>query len=63
MKTIEIVVSPDGSSKVETKGFAGSRCQQVSHFLENALGKRQNESLTGEYFKTPVSETNQARQQ
>lgn len=63
MKTIELIVSPDGSSKVETKGFAGSNCQQASRFLESALGQKRNEKLTADYFKTAVSETNQARQQ
>jgi hypothetical protein len=63
MKTIELIVSPDGTSKVETKGFTGSSCQQASRFLENALGQKQNEKLTADYFKTTVSETNQARQQ
>ncbi|OYP33984.1 DUF2997 domain-containing protein [Rhodopirellula sp. MGV] len=63
MKTIELIVSPDGSSKVETKGFGGTQCQQASRFLEQALGKKQNEKLTSEYFKTQVSQTNQARQQ
>ncbi len=41
MKTIELIVSPDGSSRVETKGFAGSDCQQASRFLEQALGQKQ----------------------
>ena len=28
MKTIEIIVSPNGETRVQTKGFAGSECQQ-----------------------------------
>ncbi len=34
MKTIELIVAADGSSRVETKGFAGSECQSASRFLE-----------------------------
>ncbi len=45
MKTIEIVVSPTGETRVETKGFSGSACRDASKFLEQALGKRTNEQL------------------
>jgi hypothetical protein len=50
MKTIEIVVSPAGATHVETKGFAGSECRQASQFLEQALGRRVEERLTGAYY-------------
>jgi hypothetical protein len=49
VKTIEIVVAPDGKSRVETKGFAGSECQQASKFIEDALGKRVSEIRTPEF--------------
>ena len=63
MKQIEIIVAPDGSSRVETKGFAGSSCQQASRFLEQALGEKQSEQLTAEFYRTNVSQEQQARQQ
>ena len=50
-KTIEIVVSPQGQTRVETKGFAGSECQQASEFIEQALGKRIGEQLTADYHQ------------
>ena len=50
MKTIEIVVSPKGESRVETKGFNGSECQKVSRFLETALGKQTASSLKPEFY-------------
>ena len=50
MKIIEIVVSPAGQTRVETKGFAGSECQAASRFIEQALGKRTGEQLTGEFY-------------
>ena len=43
MKTIEIIVSPTGQTRVETKGFAGGECRQASEFLEKALGRRTGE--------------------
>jgi len=49
---IEIVVSPNGQVRIETKGFAGSECRQASRFVEQALGKRQGEQLTSEFFQT-----------
>jgi hypothetical protein len=50
LKTIVVTIAKDGSSTVETKGFAGSSCQAASEFLEKALGARQSEKLTAEYF-------------
>ena len=50
MKTIEIVVSPAGQTRVETKGFSGSGCQQASRLIEQALGKRLGEQLTPEFY-------------
>ena len=62
MKTIEIVISPSGSSKIETKGFAGSECRDASRFIEEALGKRNSEKLTGEFHaEHSVQQQNQQR--
>ena len=52
MKTIEITVTPDGQTRVETKGFVGSDCREASRFLEQALGKRTEEQLTSEFHQT-----------
>jgi hypothetical protein len=54
MKTIEIVVSPDGKARVETRGFTGSTCQEASRFLEQALGTRTREQLTSAYYEQPI---------
>jgi len=54
-KTIELIVAPDGTSKIETKGFAGADCQQASHFLETALGLRHSEQLTAEFYAGQAS--------
>jgi len=53
-KRIEIVVSPQGESHVETKGFTGSSCREASKFIESALGKRTGETLKAEFhIQTP----------
>ena len=59
MKTIEITVSPDGQTKVETKGFTGAECREASRFVEEALGQCISEKLTAEFFENqPVQQTN-----
>ena len=60
-KTIEIIISPNGETKLETRGFAGSGCQQASRFLEEALGQTADEQLTAEFHQG--QEIRQANQQ
>ncbi len=51
MKIIEITVSPDGETKVETRGFTGGECREASRFVEQALGQRTAETLTAEFHQ------------
>jgi len=51
MKTIEVVISPEGKSSVTTKGFAGTSCRDASRFLEQALGSRTTEQVTSEFYQ------------
>lgn len=55
MKVIEVIISPGGQTRIETKGFSGSECRQASEFVEKALGQRRSEELTRE-FHQEVSE-------
>ena len=50
MKTIEIVISPTGQCRVETKGFQGTACRDASRFLEQAIGTRVSEQPTAEFY-------------
>ncbi|MCE9552040.1 MAG: DUF2997 domain-containing protein [Planctomycetes bacterium] len=61
MKIIDVIVSPTGETKVETKGFSGGECQEASRFIEKALGQRIAESLTAEFHS--VQQAEQQRQQ
>lgn len=45
-KIIEIIVSPKGETRLETKGFAGAECREASKFVEQALGVAAGEQLT-----------------
>jgi hypothetical protein len=64
---IIIKVSPNGETEVRTEGFAGSTCQKASSFIERALGSRQSEQLTQDYYKASTeagtSELNQGESQ
>ena len=52
MKRIEIVIAPNGESRVETKGFQGPECRTASQFLEQALGRTTSETLTSEFHQS-----------
>ena len=52
MKTIEVIISPNGETEIETRGFTGSDCQQASQFLEQALGAKISEMPTAEFYQT-----------
>jgi len=63
MKTIEITVSPKGETKVETKGFSGSDCQAATRSIELALGARESESLTSEFYQQANVSLDQSAEQ
>ena len=63
MKTIEITVSPKGETKVETKGFSGSDCQAATRSIEAALGARESESLTNEFYQQAIASLDQSAEQ
>ena len=50
--TIEITITPDGQTRVETYGFAGADCQAATRGLLAALGAAQREQLKSEYYVT-----------
>lgn len=58
---IEVVISPQGETRVETKGFTGSSCRQASQFLEQALGATASETLTAEFYEQEAA-SNHLRQ-
>ena len=58
-KLIQVVVSPQGETKVETQGFAGESCREASAFIERALGRRNSEELTPEFYHPVTTEQRQ----
>ena len=58
---IEVVISRQGETRVETKGFTGSSCRHASQFLEQALGTTANEKFTAEFYQQEAA-SNHLRQ-
>lgn len=63
MQIIEIIISTDGQSRIETRGFTGSRCKDASRFLEAALGKVTSEQLTVEHHQSIQHQSNHLTQE
>ena len=55
-KTIEIIISPTGQSRVETKGFTGAECREASRFIEQAIGQQTNEILKAEFHQAAAAQ-------
>jgi hypothetical protein len=49
-KTIEITVSPEGTTSIKTAGFTGSSCKDATRELERALGVSGRETLLPEFY-------------
>lgn len=62
MKRIEIIVQPDGQTKIETFGFAGADCQEATRIIERSLGQTQAEELKPEFHHVRQSREQQTRQ-
>lgn len=59
--TITVTVAPTGETTVATQGFTGGACILASWELERALGLKQHEQMTPEFYQpsTATSETQQ----
>ena len=51
-RLIEVIISPQGETTLQTKGYAGPECLQASKWLEEALGTVVEERKTGEFYQT-----------
>lgn len=50
-KSIEVIVQPDGSLKIEAFGFAGADCEKATAFLEKALGTALTRKRKADYYR------------
>jgi hypothetical protein len=56
VRIIEVIVSPQGETTVQTKGFVGAECLQASKWLEQALGIATGDVKTTEFHQQAVTE-------
>ncbi len=63
MKLVEIIISPRGEARLETKGFTGAECRAASNLLEAALGRTTSETLTSEFHETNSHQQNQLHEE
>jgi hypothetical protein len=61
-RVIEVLVSPQGETTVQTKGYVGGDCLQASQFLEQALGVAITGRKTAEFFQTNQATQHQEHQ-
>lgn len=47
---IEVTISPQGETTVQTKGFVGEACLAASKYLEEALGTATEQRKTPEFY-------------
>ena len=62
MKTIELIISPNGAIRLKTSGFDGPECQNASQFLQTVLGKQTGETLTAEFHQHTEAISNELQQ-
>jgi hypothetical protein len=60
-RIIEVTVSPQGETTVQTKGYAGADCLQASKFLEQSLGVTAHDQKTTEFYQ-PITQEQQVQQ-
>lgn len=53
MPNIEVILSPDGSVKVDAVGFKGKTCEEATKFLET-LGEKKSTRRKPEYYQETV---------
>lgn len=51
MKTIEVIVAPDGTLKIDAVGFTGTDCEKATAFLEKALGKTKARTKKADLYR------------
>ncbi|MEI6166497.1 MAG: DUF2997 domain-containing protein [bacterium] len=56
MKSIEVIVGPDGSLKIDAVGFQGADCERATAFLEKALGRVSTKHKKPEHYRRTLTQ-------
>lgn len=51
MKEIQVIAFPDGSIKIDAKGFTGADCEAATAALERELGRVKTKAAKPERFQ------------
>jgi hypothetical protein len=51
-RIIEVLVSPQGETTLQTHGYTGGDCLAASAFLERALGVTASDTRTADFYQT-----------
>ncbi len=57
MANINIEILPNGKVNLSVDGVKGSGCEDLTKFIEEALGEVQSRERTAEYYEQEVEET------
>jgi len=55
MQQITIRIKKNGSTTVETEGFQGGECKEITKELLEQLGNVTDEKLKAEFYETPLT--------
>jgi hypothetical protein len=61
-RTIEIIVSPTGHTRITTRGYSGTSCKEATRELERSLGLVQSDTATPEMYQAEWIAQNQNEQ-
>ena len=59
---IELVFTPDGQVRLETRGLKGKTCLTETEALEKALGTVESRTRTSEFYQQPATAKGKTRQ-
>jgi hypothetical protein len=59
---IELVFTPQGEVRLETRGLKGKTCLTETEALEKALGTLKDRTRTSEYYQQPATTKGTTRQ-
>ena len=51
MRTIELIVQPNGQLKIDAVGFSGPDCERATAFLEKALGTVKAKAKKPDFYR------------
>lgn len=59
---IELVFTPDGQVRLETRGLKGKACLTETEALEKAIGTVESRTRTSEFYEQPTAAKGTTRQ-